>query len=67
MTSSKKILPSGEDSRGRVRYIRGMKHQSSLRTIEVSMQEIWQHTRPAVHRNKKAYTRKAKHRKPHGE
>jgi hypothetical protein len=44
-----------------------MKHQSSLRTIEVSMQEIWQHTRPVIHRSKKAYTRKAKHRKPHGE
>jgi hypothetical protein len=43
-----------------------MKQESSLRTIEVSMQEIWQHTRPVVHRNKKAYTRKAKHRKSPG-
>lgn len=31
------------------------------------MQEIWQHTRPVVHRNKKVYTRKAKHRKPSGD
>ena len=64
---SKKILPPGEDSCGGVKYISSMKHQSPLRTIEVSMQEIWQHTRPVVHRSKKAYTRKAKHRKPHGE
>jgi len=63
---SKKIFPPGEDSRGGRRYISSMKQESSLRTIEVSMQEIWQHTRPVVHRNKKAYTRKAKHRKSPG-
>ena len=44
-----------------------MKQESSLRTIEISMQEIWQHTRPVVHLNKKAYTRKTKHRKPSGD
>ena len=41
-----------------------MKQNQTLRNIEVSMQEIWAHTRPVVHRNKKAYTRKEKHNKP---
>ena len=40
-----------------------MKQARALRTIEVSMQEIWAHTRPVVQRNKKAYTRKEKHKR----
>jgi len=35
---------------------------AKLKTIEVSMQEIWAHTRPVVHKNKKKYTRKNKHK-----
>lgn len=34
-----------------------------LETIQVSMQEIWQHTAPKVHKSKKNYSRKVKHRK----
>ena len=34
-----------------------------LETIEITMQEIWQATRPNVYKNKKKYTRKAKHKK----
>jgi hypothetical protein len=34
-----------------------------MEKIEVTMQEIWQATRPAVHKNKKSYTRKKKHKK----
>lgn len=33
-----------------------------LKTITVSMQEIWQHTKPKVHKDKKKYTRKDKHK-----
>jgi hypothetical protein len=35
-----------------------------LETITVTMQEIWQQTMPKVHKNKKNYSRKAKHKKP---
>lgn len=34
-----------------------------LETITVSMQEIWQQTAPKVHKNKKNYSRKYKHKK----
>ncbi len=34
-----------------------------LRKIEITMQEIWQATRPIVHVSKKSYTRKKKHKK----
>ena len=34
-----------------------------MKKIEVTMQEIWQATRPAIQRNKKKYTRKTKHKK----
>jgi len=34
-----------------------------MEKIEVTMQEIWQATRPVVHKNKKAYNRKKKHKK----
>jgi hypothetical protein len=34
-----------------------------LHKIEITMQEIWQATRPIVHASKKSYTRKEKHKK----
>jgi len=34
-----------------------------MEKIEVTMQEIWQATRPIVQRSKKSYTRKKKHKK----
>jgi hypothetical protein len=34
-----------------------------MEKIEVSMQEIWQATRPIVQTSKKTYTRKKKHKK----
>ena len=34
-----------------------------MKKIEITMQEIWQATRPAMHRNKKKYSRKSKHKK----
>jgi hypothetical protein len=37
--------------------------QSNLKQIEVTLQEIWQATRPVVHASKKSYTRKEKHKK----
>ncbi len=32
-----------------------------LKTIQVSMKEIYDARKPSVHRNKKKYTRKVKH------
>ena len=34
-----------------------------LETVTVTMQEIWQQTTPKVHKSKKHYNRKAKHKK----
>jgi len=34
-----------------------------MEKIEVTMQEIWQATRPIIQRSKKSYTRKKKHKK----
>lgn len=34
-----------------------------MKQIEITMQEIWQATRPVIQRNKKKYTRKPKHKK----
>lgn len=34
-----------------------------MEKIEVTMQEIWQATRPIVQKSKKTYTRKKKHKK----
>ena len=34
-----------------------------MKKIEVTMQEIWQATRPVIQKNKKKYTRKIKHKK----
>ena len=33
-----------------------------LQKVEITMQEIWQQTTPKIHRNKKTYTRKNKHK-----
>ena len=33
-----------------------------MKTIEVTMQDIWAVTRPMVQRSKKAYSRKTKHK-----
>jgi hypothetical protein len=37
--------------------------QPSLQQIEVTLQEIWQATRPIIQRSKKQYNRKQKHKK----
>jgi hypothetical protein len=34
-----------------------------MEKIEITMQEIWQATRPIVQKSKKTYTRKKKHKK----
>ena len=33
-----------------------------MKTIEITMQEIWSATRPIVYKSKKQYTRKEKHK-----
>ena len=40
-----------------------MKKNSNLIKIEISMQDIWKHTRPTIEKNKKKYSRKQKHKK----
>lgn len=35
---------------------------NEMKTIEVTIQEIWQATRPIVYKSKKSYTRKKKHK-----
>jgi len=37
-----------------------------MKTIEITIQEIWAATRPVVQKSKKQYTRKEKHRKNFG-
>lgn len=34
-----------------------------MKTIEITLQERWNATRPKVHKNKKKYNRKPKHKK----
>jgi len=34
------------------------KSKNKLEQVQVTMQEIWQQTKPKVHRSKKVYTRK---------
>jgi hypothetical protein len=34
-----------------------------MKTIQITLQEIWQATRPVIQKNKKKYTRKSKHKK----
>jgi hypothetical protein len=34
-----------------------------MKTVELTMQEIWQATRPIIQKNKKKYERKPKHKK----
>lgn len=33
-----------------------------LKTVELTIQEIWQATRPSIQKSKKLYTRKEKHK-----
>jgi hypothetical protein len=35
---------------------------NDMKTIEITIQEIWQATRPIVYKSKKSYSRKQKHR-----
>jgi len=35
--------------------------KKEMKKIEVTMQEIWQVTKPVIYKNKKKYTRKTKH------
>lgn len=35
---------------------------SIMKTIQITLQEIWQATRPVIEKNKKKYTRKSKHK-----
>jgi hypothetical protein len=34
-----------------------------MEKIQVTMQELWQATRPVIQKNRKKYTRKSKHKK----
>jgi hypothetical protein len=34
-----------------------------MKTIEITIQEIWEQTKPKVHKSKKVYNRKDKHKK----
>lgn len=34
-----------------------------MKTIELTIQEIWMQTKPKIHSNKKKYNRKDKHKK----
>ncbi len=38
-------------------------NDKKLQTVTVTMQEIWQQTKPVVHKNKKKYNRKGKSNK----
>lgn len=38
------------------------KKAADLQRVELSQQEIWAATRPTVHKNKKKYSRKPKHK-----
>lgn len=33
-----------------------------MKTIQITIQEIWQATRPTIYKSKKSYTRKRKHK-----
>ena len=34
-----------------------------METIQITIQEIWQQTKPKIHKSKKTYNRKKKHKK----
>ena len=36
--------------------------KKTLREVEITQQDVWDATRPAIERNKKKYTRKNKHK-----
>ena len=56
----KTLLTTVLDMRGSTPLSRSMK------TIKVTMQEIYDAMKPSVHKNKKKYTRKTKHKKKDG-
>ena len=33
-----------------------------MKTVELTIKEIWQATRPSIQKSKKSYTRKSKHK-----
>lgn len=35
---------------------------TKVQRIEITMEDIWKHTRPLVQKSKKSYTRKTKHK-----
>jgi len=37
--------------------------KKTLRKVKIEQQDIWDATRPSIHKNKKKYTRKKKHNK----
>lgn len=39
-----------------------MKNSKKLTTITLTMQEIWQYTKPKIQESRKKYTRKDKHK-----
>jgi hypothetical protein len=41
---------------------RNNQNDNIMKTIEVTLQEIWQATRPIVQKSKRDYTRKQKHK-----
>jgi hypothetical protein len=43
------------------------KNKIKMKTVELTMQEIWQATRPNIQKNKKKYERKPKHKKRYEE
>jgi hypothetical protein len=43
-------------------YICNVVNGNKMKTIEVTIQEIWQATRPIVQKSEKTYTRKQKHK-----
>ena len=40
----------------------GKTHKDKLQRVTLTMQEIWKETIPKVHKSKKTYTRKTKHK-----
>ena len=36
--------------------------KNKMKTVELTMKEIWQATRPSIQKSKKTYTRKTKHK-----
>ena len=41
--------------------------KKTIRKVEITQQDIWDASRPNIHKNKKKYTRKKKHKKDDNE